>query len=165
MRSKLEFLRQSLIGGCVHHPDRPCFAASISDVNLFFSGIVAEVVYVVSELNRTDQVERARVIDVQLAFIAADEQLVHVCAIHHALWPGNSANAARTHARRQVHNLFGVVPQCRNEKSALGIDAHVIDPALHIGQRDRPCQHQRRCLFGNCSFLAVQICATPHRGE
>jgi hypothetical protein len=52
-----------------------------------------------------------------------------------------------------------------NEKSTLWIDAHVIDPALHIGQRDRPRQHQRRCLFGDCSLLGVQICATRHRGK
>jgi hypothetical protein len=120
--TEFKFLRQPLVCGGIDDTDRASIFVSISDVEKFAGGVIAEVIYVVLEVDGRRELERGCVVDVQLPRVASHEKPVQLLGIDDPLRLCNPSDAVRPDSRRKIENLFCVVPQSGDKQPALGIE-------------------------------------------
>jgi len=119
-----------------------------------------EVIDIVAELQRGDEVERSSIVDIQLPSSLPTKSLL--ASGEKATPPGASGfhGCCGPVSFRQIENLFRIVPEGRNKQPASRIHTEVVDASLHIGQGDRSGQDERLSIDSSRRELSE-----PMRGQ
>ena len=84
----------------------------------------------------------------QLAFGTGNKNLVGLRRIDDALWGGYPTDGANYSLGTKTNDLLSVIAECRTKQSITRIETEMVDPSLHAGKWDSPCQNQRLARSG-----------------
>src|SRR5882672_2522105 len=129
--SEFVFLFPAFVGRGIDYRNCASLIVAVSNVDELLPGIIAEIVDVVPEVDGSDEIQGVSVVDVELAFVAADKDLVGRRRVDDALRPGHG-DAVNNSASAEVDGLLGVVAESGNKEMAFGVNTEVVDASLNV---------------------------------
>jgi hypothetical protein len=118
----------------IQHRDTATFVTAEGYIDFLFGWIVSNVVGVLSDVHRIEQLERISVVDSEFSICAIrDEQLIELAHVNHTLRIGGPADAVYVATCKRVYDFDRVVAESgSNDAFPLCVEREMIDTASHV---------------------------------